>query len=115
LTSSTAAPDDIQYPLATVLIPLAIQNTHLFAALLADVQFWYGGTLLQKHDHETQSPTTSPLKLSLDALFYRSQAISHIRQKIVDLQTSEDDSGKVPDDALLIAVTYLMGLDVSIG
>jgi hypothetical protein len=118
-TSSALVSDDLKFPLAAALLPLAIQNLDLFAVLLADVTFWRGDAhVLPEHQPHHSPSTIEPTKprkvgLPVDALFYRSEAIAHIRHKIFDLEKNQD-SKRGPDDALIIAIIHLMSLDVNI-
>lgn len=78
--------------------------------MLADVQYWKDGKSLERRESPDPARITN---LSPAVLFYRSQAIINIRHKIIAL-TQDDDGEAVPDDALLMAITYAMGTDVSV-
>jgi hypothetical protein len=89
------------------LLPLAIQNEELLAALLADVQYWHD---MKIDGRKATMIKSSPPHLSTSALYYRDRAIAQVRCKVSDL-TGQDEAR--PDDALMTAVAFMMGTDVS--
>jgi hypothetical protein len=92
----------------SALLPLAIQNAELLAALLADVQYWHD---MKNGGWKATTIKASPPDLSPSVLYYRDRAISQVRGKVGSL-TGQD--GARPDDALITAVAFMMGTDVSI-
>jgi hypothetical protein len=91
----------------SALLPLAIQNEELLAALLADVQYWHD---MKIGGWKATMIKSSPPQLSTSVLYYRDRAIAQVRCKVGGL-TGQDKAR--PDDALMTAVAFMMGTDVS--
>ena len=81
-------------PFVTKILPLATQNTELLAAILTDAQHW--------HDYRSSATDHRPL------LEYRGQTIRNIRLKLL---ASQSDPSSVVDDATIVAMSFLMGVD----
>jgi hypothetical protein len=116
--STTSVSDNITSLLAAGITPSAIQSFDLFATLLADADFRRAMDLLPgyQHHHGHNTPWQAKLpcvNLLVEVLSFRAKVISYVHEKIVDLK-NEDHLQRGPDDSLLVAITILMGLDVSI-
>lgn len=88
---SSPRSNDVVHPTLDELLPMALHSPALFSAVLTDIQYW--------HDIKSSATDSSAL------LEYHGQAIVNIRSKL-----STNDAG-IPflDDAIILAMTFLMG------
>jgi hypothetical protein len=90
------------------LLSFAMQSPGLFAALLADAQYWHDAKS-QRPQSYLQKDARTPMRPSRKVLSYRKEAIIHVQRK-VDMLVEQPSI--MPDESLLATIAYLMATEV---